>query len=533
MFTLWIGATAALVATTIEHAPSFPEPNQACVTKDFGGHTCPSSCSGMTDISSSSITTSAECIAACCADPKIKVCTYAGFQDATKTCIAGDWQPCPSCRKSAGWTTTLINFGAVPQNGPVSATLGLSLTPGTTITGVSFAYQYETGYKGTVGANFTLDVAGTAAYSAPTVNNYPYSKSGGSSAYSPAVNVASKGLSIAVPSSGGGVAFNFHNIDRNIQLELPMTIKITCTGSSACFSGPAPPPPPPGAKLLPHFFDSNMVLQREPQSAVIHGYTASSGEKVTVQMLTGKTWTTTAASDGTWSISLDPQPASTGATIKVSTSGGKSQTLANVAFGDVFLCSGNNMAFSPNLAFNATAEIADSINYPNIRMFTGEDVMANSPAQDLLDIQHSKVAAGVDLGPYANSTWAASAPDAFVGPTGPYFTWPSAICYFYGRDLYKGLGGKVPVGLVASSWGGEPIEPFMSADALADQTCGGTKPAAAPEPVHPSTLAAAPAPAMVGDGGGTIWNGIIAPLTKMRYAGMVWYQGESNDNEAV
>jgi len=121
----------------------------------------------------------------------------------------------------------------------------------------------------------------------------------------------------------------------------------------------------------------------------------------------------------------------------------------------------SNMAFSPNLAFNATAEIADSINYPNIRMFTGEDVMANSPAQDLLDIQHSKVAAGVDLGPYANSTWAASAPDAFVGPTGPYFTWPSAICYFYGRDLYKGLGGKVPVGLVASSWGGEPIEPFM------------------------------------------------------------------------
>ena len=65
-----------------------------------------------------------------------------------------------------------------------------------------------------------------------------------------------------------------------------------------------------------------------------------------------------------------------------STSGGKSQTLSNVAFGDVFLCSGqSNMAFSPNLAFNATEEIADSINYPNIRMFTGEDVMANSPVR--------------------------------------------------------------------------------------------------------------------------------------------------------
>lgn len=92
----------------------------------------------------------------------------------------------------------------VPQDAPVTATLKLSLTPGTTITGVSFAYQYVTGYKGTVGANFTLDVAGTAAYSSPTVNKYPFAPSRGSGAYSPPVNVASKGLSIAVPSSGGG-----------------------------------------------------------------------------------------------------------------------------------------------------------------------------------------------------------------------------------------------------------------------------------------------------------------------------------------
>ena len=95
---------------THTHTSVVPEPNQACVTKDFGGHTCPSSCSGMTDISSSSITTSAECIAACCADPKIKVCTYAGFQDATKTCIAGDWQPCPSCTSAYQHPTLLPIF---------------------------------------------------------------------------------------------------------------------------------------------------------------------------------------------------------------------------------------------------------------------------------------------------------------------------------------------------------------------------------------------------------------------------------------
>ena len=63
--------------------------------------------------------------------------------------------------------------------------------------------------------------------------------------------------------------------------------------------------------------NSDLMTSQEPQSAVIHGYSATSGETVTVQMLTGKTWTTKVASDGTWSISLDPQPASTGATIKV------------------------------------------------------------------------------------------------------------------------------------------------------------------------------------------------------------------------
>jgi len=264
------------------------------------------------------------------------------------------------------------------------------------------------------------------------------------------------------------------------------------------------------------------------QSAIIHGFSAASGEKVTVQLLTGKTWTTTAASDGTWSIALDPQPASTGHTIKVSTSGGKSQTLSNVAFGDVFLCSGqSNMAFSVNLAFNATEEIADSVNYPNIRMFTAENVIGSTPQQDVSDFQNSKGAAGAPLGPYADSSWAASAPAAFAPAAGPYFTWPSAICYFYGRDVYKALGGKVPIGLIASSWGGQPIEPFMSPDALSDQTCGGTKAPPAPAPASASASVA-----VEGDDS-NIWNGMIAPLAKMRYAGMLWYQGESNDNAAV
>jgi hypothetical protein len=97
------------------------------------------------------------------------------------------------------------------------------------------------------------------------------------------------------------------------------------------------------------------------------------------------------------------------------------------------------------------------------------------------------------------------------------------------RSRYRGLGGKVPIGLVTADWGGEPIEPFMSAEALADKTCGGTKPAgdaavaaaaAAAETVPHSSSHGVP----LGSGSpSTIWNGMIAPLRKMRFASAVWY----------
>lgn len=135
-----------------------------------------------------------------------------------------------------GSNPTYLRSGDVKSDG--SATMYLTLTPGT-ITGVAFAYQYVTGYKGTVGANFTLGVAGTAVYSSPMLNKYPYSKP---AVYSPPVNVASSELNIAVPPYNGNVTFEFHNLDRNLQLELPIQINITCAGTRPCLAVPSPPP---------------------------------------------------------------------------------------------------------------------------------------------------------------------------------------------------------------------------------------------------------------------------------------------------
>jgi sialate O-acetylesterase len=70
----------------------------------------------------------------------------------------------------------------------------------------------------------------------------------------------------------------------------------------------------------------------------------------------------------------------------------------------------------------------------------------------------------------------------------------SGVLYFFGQRLRKDL--DVPVGLINSSWGGSPIEPWTVAD---------------------------------GKGGG-MYNGMIAPVKPFAIRGAIWYQGESNVN---
>lgn len=55
-----------------------------------------------------------------------------------------------------GLNPSYLRSGSAKQD--TSATLILNLQPGGTITGASFAYNYVTGYHGTVGANFSLEV---------------------------------------------------------------------------------------------------------------------------------------------------------------------------------------------------------------------------------------------------------------------------------------------------------------------------------------------------------------------------------------
>ena len=291
----------------------------------------------------------------------------------------------------------------------------------------------------------------------------------------------------------------------------------------------------PSGLRLPTFVDSHMVLQRAPQQARIWGW-ATPGANVTATL--GKVDVTVVTyakeKDGSWSIDLPPQPAGDGHSIIIC-DGMSTIKLEDVAFGDVFLCSGqSNMEMTLSSAFNGTDEVADSINYPNIRLATVAMVTADVPMEDVASKTYYK--------------WARSSPQAVTGKRSlqrwdPVF---SATCYFFGRDLYLSMNATVPIGLVTSCWGGQKVETFSSADALADRTCGGTTVAGGDVVPSPAASMREPSDSYVWNQDGVkenfgnfgissmqLWNAMIHPLLPMRFTGAVWYQGEANDDDAV
>jgi sialate O-acetylesterase len=321
---------------------------------------------------------------------------------------------------------------------------------------------------------------------------------------------------------------------------------------------------------LPTFWDSHMVLQREPVESNIWGW-AAPGANVSVILdrrtimstdvytdtnehgRTTVTFSIASNKSGIWSVDFPPQRAGSGYSIHI-TDGSKSIVLEDVAFGDVYLCSGqSNMQMSVPATFNASAEvrkdrknvhyemilvqnrlichfccfllpnkILDSNHYPNLRLATVDLVTADTPQNDA----PSK----------ATYTWARSSPMAVNGGNG--FAYYSATCYYFGRELHQAMQGKVPIGLVTACWGGQTVETFSSPDALADQTCGGTRPRHGHDTDNNQLQYNYNMPA-ANDGSTDqpqptqLWNAMIHPLCKMRFKGVIWYQGEANAGDPI
>ena len=213
---------------------------------------------------------------------------------------------------------------------------------------------------------------------------------------------------------------------------------------------------------LPAVISSGMVLQRE-MPILIWG-SAKAGEKVTVK-LDGKVASAAAGADGKWNVTL-PAMKADGKAHTLTVSGTNTITLDDILIGEVWVGSGqSNMAWPLSRATGGKEAIAAS-KCPQIRLFNVPRKQAAAPADDV------------------SAAWQACGPDT-VGNF-------SAVLYFFGQRLHKEL--KVPIGLINSSWGGSPIEPWT----------------------------------VTASGSGGMYNGMIAPLQPFAIRGAIWYQGETN-----
>lgn len=215
---------------------------------------------------------------------------------------------------------------------------------------------------------------------------------------------------------------------------------------------------------LPSVINSHMVLQRD-MPLPIWGW-AEAGEKVSVS-LAGNTQTATTGDDGKWSVTL-PAMKANAEPRTLTVSGSNKITLEDVLVGEVWVGSGqSNMEWQLQRSADPAEAIA-AAQHPNIRLFHVKKVQKKEPANDVEVTAH----------------WNACTPKTI-----PAF---SAVLYYFGRDLHEEL--DIPIGLINSSWGGSPIEPWT----------------------------------VTAEGSGGMYNGMIAPLQPFAVRGAIWYQGETN-----
>ena len=239
----------------------------------------------------------------------------------------------------------------------------------------------------------------------------------------------------------------------------------------------------------------HMVLQQRSE-ATIHGSASPRSEIGVTCSWDGLVRKTRADGNGFWSVTV-LTPAATAEPQTVTASGDGTATLEDVLIGEVWLCSGQSNMEMPMRGFpsqptdGSLAEIMSSPRYRHLRLYTVGRKPADAPQAS------------------CSGEWKTCTPESVAAF--------SAVGYLFGKQLNETLG--IPVGIVVSCYGGSNVEAWMSPATLAKYTPGRDYiPAEKADMPHraPSTL----------------YNGMLTPLLKMNFKGVVWYQGESNRSRA-
>lgn len=238
---------------------------------------------------------------------------------------------------------------------------------------------------------------------------------------------------------------------------------------------------------LPAIISNGMVLQQQ-SNAALWGK-AKSGAKLTViTSWNQKTYTASAAKDGSWKLSVQTPKA--GGPYKITFNDGEKLVLDDILIGEVWLCSGqSNMEMQvkgySNQPILHSNDILTEAEEPGVRLFRVERNMSRTPLTEL------------------NAKWEHTNSET-VGQF-------SAVGYQFARMLQQRL--KVPVGIIQSAYGGTVIEAWMDKKAF--------------EGVTDFKIPADTAK-IIKNEPFVLFNAMINPIVGFNIKGALWYQGENN-----
>ncbi|MBE3087027.1 MAG: sialate O-acetylesterase, partial [Bacteroidetes bacterium] len=248
-----------------------------------------------------------------------------------------------------------------------------------------------------------------------------------------------------------------------------------------------------GEVKLPAIFGDNMVLQQQTDAAIWGTAAKNATVKVTTSW-NNKNYSARAGNDGKWKLKVATPSA--GGPYEVTISDGTTLRLKNIMIGEVWVCSGQSNMEMPmkgymNQPIAGSIEAIATSSNPAIRLFTVKKATSLQPLDDF------------------SGSWKNCEPENVSEF--------SATAYYFGLILYKTL--KIPIGLINTSWGGTRIEPWISENGfqkfdfikLPDKNQEGTLSQQTPT---------------------VLFNAMINPMVGYGIKGAIWYQGESNRNEA-
>lgn len=268
-------------------------------------------------------------------------------------------------------------------------------------------------------------------------------------------------------------------------------------------------------------FTSGMVLQRS--KPIRFWGTANSNEIVEIDFNNQKR-SASVNKSGSWEIEFPPLEAGGPYKIKIS-SETKVINLNDVLIGDIWLCSGqSNMEFR----LKQSASGADDIKVaklPEVRLFNMQPVAyTNNVAweKNTLDLINQ-------LQYFTQTEWKSTTPEIAKDF--------SAVAYHFGKTVYEETG--VPIGLILNAVGGSPAEAWIDRFTLEhhNQLVGMFRNWSNNDFINPWCRERARQNSELSDNPlqrhpyhpSYLYEAGIQNITRLNISGVIWYQGESNE----